>query len=299
MPITKLHPGILLFGLFTCLSAQAQFEDVTIRSTQISGPVYMLEGRGGNLAVLIGEDGVILVDDQYAPLTDKIMAAIRELSDKPVRFVINTHWHGDHVGGNEQLAGTGSVVVAHEKVRQRMSTEQFLKIMDKTVPPSPAAALPLVTFNDRVSFHLNGETVTAYHVTRGHTDGDAIIQFLESNVIHMGDIFFNGRYPFVDLGSGGSVQGMINAVQFGLGLCNLKTKVIAGHGPLGSCAELEDYGEMLNDAVSRIQALMDQGKTLPEIIEARPTADYDEKFGQNWIKPDQFTGFVYNSLLED
>lgn len=282
--------------LLFCFTGHAQFEDVTITTTQVSGPVYMMEGRGGNLGLFLGEDGVFLVDDQYAPLTDKILAAIGALTDKPVRFVINTHWHGDHTGGNEQLGEGGAVTVAHDKVRERMSTEQFMQFLDRTVPPSAPEALPLVTFNDRISFHINGETVTAYHKARGHTDGDSIIHFPKSDVIHMGDIFFNQRYPFVDLDSGGSVQGMIDAVRFGLGLCDTNTKVIPGHGPLGNCAQLEDYGEMLEDAVGRVRTLMEQGKSLEEIITAQPNADYDEKFGQNWIKPDQFIGFIYKSL---
>jgi glyoxylase-like metal-dependent hydrolase (beta-lactamase superfamily II) len=290
---------ILLCCLLFCFPAQAQYEDVTITTTQVNGPVYMLEGRGGNLGVLIGEDGVFLVDDQYAPLTDKILAAIRALTDKPVRFVINTHWHSDHTGGNEQLGEEGVVTVAHENVRERMSTEQFMKFIEKTIPPSDPEALPLVTFNDRISFHLNGETVTAYHTAHAHTDGDSIIHFPKSDVIHMGDNFFNHRYPFIDLSSGGSAQGMIDAVRSGLELCETNTKVIPGHGPLGNCADLEDYGEMLEDAVSRVQALIDQGKSLEEIIEARPNEDYDEEFGNNWIKPDTFIGFIYNSLQSD
>ena len=288
--------AILLCSLLLSFPALAQFEDVTIKSTHVGGSIHMLEGRGGNLGLSVGEDGVFLVDDQYAPLTDRILVAIRALSDAPVRFVINTHWHSDHTGGNEQLGAGGSVVVAHDNVRERMSTDQFMAAFKREVPASPNAALPLVTFNDRITFHFNGEAIRVYHVAAAHTDGDSIIHFPESNVIHMGDNFFSQTYPFIDRSSGGSVQGMIGAVTLGLGLCDSKTMVIPGHGQLSNCAELEDYGEMLSDVSDAVQALIDQGKSLQEVIDARPTADFDEKRGEGWIKPDKFTEFIYNSL---
>lgn len=295
-PIMRL--SILLCSLLLCFPALAQFEDVTISSTHVGGAIHMLEGRGGNLGVSVGEDGVFLVDDQYAPLTDRILAAIGALSDQPVRFVINTHWHSDHTGGNEQLGGAGSVVVAHDNVRERMSTDQFMESFQREVPASPEAALPLVTFNDQVTFHFNGEAIRVYHVASAHTDGDSIVHFTQSNVIHMGDNFFSGAYPFIDRSSGGSVQGMIEAVQLGLGLCDSNTMVIPGHGPLGKCAELEDYGEMLSDVSKGVQSLIDQGKSLQEVIDAHPTADFDEKSGKGWIKPEKFVEFIYNSLLK-
>ena len=272
----------------------AQFEDVEIKSTHLSGKVHMLEGRGGNLAVSVGEDGVFLVDDQYAPLTDRILAAIAELSGDPVSFVINTHWHGDHIGGNEQLGEMGAVLVSHDNVRARMAEDQDWR--GRTVPASPEGALPVVTFNDRITFHINGETVTAYHASRAHTDGDSIVHFPESNVIHMGDVLFTGQYPFIDIESGGSVQGTIAAVQLGLGLCRTGTKVIAGHGPLTNCAGLETYGQLLADTMERIQELVDQGKSLDEIKAEKPTAATDEELGGGFISPEAFVESVYNSL---
>ena len=288
---------LFLFPLLVASAAAAQFEDVEIKTTHLSGNVHMLEGRGGNLAVSVGEDGVFLVDDQYAPLTDRILAAIAELSDDPVSFVINTHWHGDHVGGNEQLGEMGAVLVSHDNVRMRMATDQDWR--GRTVPASSRAALPVVTFNDRVTFHINGETVTAYHAPKAHTDGDSIIHFPVSNVIHMGDVLFTGQYPFIDIESGGSAQGVVEAVQTSLGLCRSGTKVIAGHGPLTNCAGLESYGQMLADVMESVQALVDQGKSLDEIKAGKPTSAMDEKLGGGFISPDAFVESIYNSLVQE
>jgi cyclase len=284
--------------LIFAASVPAQFDDVSIETTHVSGAVYMLEGRGGNLAVMTGTDGILLVDDQYAPLTDRILAAIAAIDPGPVRFLINTHWHFDHTGGNEQLGGMGSVIVAHDKARQRMSSDQFMAVIDRTIPALPEGALPVVTFNDQVTFHFNGEAVTAYHVANAHTDGDSVIHFPVSNVLHMGDNFFHGSYPLVDLSNGGSVTGMVDAVQFALGLCESGTKVIPGHGPLANCADLESFGQMLADATERVRELMAAGKSLDEIITMRPNAELDERLGTGFIKPDQFTRFIYDSLAQ-
>jgi len=288
-----------LLLLIPGLPLMAQFEDVSITSTHVGGAVHMLEGRGGNLAVMTGPDGILMVDDQYAPLTEKILAAVSEIDPGPIRFLINTHWHFDHTGGNEELGGMGAVIVSQDNARQRMSTDQFMAVIDRTIPALPPAALPVVTFNDKATFHFNGEAVVAYHVAKAHTDGDIIVHFPESNVIHMGDIYFNQMYPLVDRGSGGSVQGMISAVQSALGLCHSDTKVIPGHGPLANCADLESYGQMLADATGRIRNLMSQGKSLEEITAARPNAELDESLGSGFIKPEQFIQFIYNSLAEE
>lgn len=287
----------LLFAL-TPLAVAAEFEDVTITTTPVSGSIFMMQGAGGNLAVSVGEDGVVLIDDQFAPLSERILAAIAELSDKPVSFVINTHWHFDHTGGNENLGAHGSTIIAHENVRERMSRDGHIKALDYHVPASPESALPVITFNDRATIHFNGEAITAYHTPGAHTDGDSIIHFPDSNVIHMGDDYFNGSYPFIDRSSGGSVQGLIDAVQKGLGLCTAGTQVIPGHGPLTNCAGLESYGQMVADAAGKIQNLIDQGMTLEQVIAARPTAATDEELGKGFIKPEQFVMFIHQSLTE-
>jgi glyoxylase-like metal-dependent hydrolase (beta-lactamase superfamily II) len=287
---------IVIVTLTLCPALQAQWDEVTITATHVGGQVHMLEGRGGNLAVFAGEDGVLLVDDQYAPLSEKIKNAVERIHDGPLRFLINTHYHSDHTQGNEEVAEPVTVVFAHDNVRERMSADQFIAGIEYTVEAAARGDLPVVTFSENLTFHFNGEAVAAYHTAQAHTDGDSIIHFPDSNVIHMGDVFFNGRYPLIDHNAGGTVQGMIAAVQFGLGLCRSGTRVIPGHGPLANCADLESYGQMLADTADRVQRLIDAGNTLEEILEARPTADLDEKYGQDFIKPDVFVEFLHVSL---
>jgi glyoxylase-like metal-dependent hydrolase (beta-lactamase superfamily II) len=277
-------------------TAQQDFSKVEVKAEKMAEGVYMLTGAGGNIGVSAGADGVFLVDDQYAPLTDKIKRAVAEVSDKPVRFVLNTHWHGDHVGGNENLGKTGVVIFAHENVRKRMSTEQFIKLFDQKVPPSPAVALPLVTFIDAVSFHLNGDDIDAFHVPPAHTDGDAIVYFRKANVLHMGDTLFNGMYPFVDLASGGSINGMIAACDRGLGMGDASTKIIPGHGPAGTKADLKAFRDMLAASRDAVLPLVKAGKTLDEVKAAKPTAALDEKWGKGFIKPESWVQILYADL---
>jgi glyoxylase-like metal-dependent hydrolase (beta-lactamase superfamily II) len=274
----------------------AQDDKVEYIPTKLSDTVTMLKGRGGNIAISAGADGVFIIDDQLEPLTDQLLAAIREIDERPVRFVINTHYHGDHVGGNEALGKSGSVIIAHDNIHRRMSSEQFSNFMNSATPPWPAEALPVITFNDKVTLHLNGEPVTAHHVPRGHTDGDSIVHFPASKVLHMGDIFFNGLYPYIDLDGGGTVQGMIAAVDLGLTLADENTQVIPGHGPMSDRAGLVEYRGFLVEARDNVQALIDAGRSLPEAIAARPTARWDDALGGVWITPEQLTTFIYNSL---
>jgi len=274
----------------------AQEPGVEYIATPLSSTVTMIKGKGGNIAVSSGQDGVFIIDDQLKPLTDQLLASIAEVSEQPIRFVINTHYHGDHVGGNETLGGAGSVIIAHDNVRQRMTSEQFSNFMNSTTPAWPKDSLPVVTFNDRVTLHLNGEAVTVTHAPRGHTDGDSIVHFPDSNVLHMGDIYFNGLYPYIDLDGGGSIQGMIAAVELGVGMADAKTRIIPGHGPLSDLNGLHEYLAFLTKARDNVQALIDQGMSLQQAIKANPTAEWDETLGKVWIKPEQLVIFIYNSL---
>jgi glyoxylase-like metal-dependent hydrolase (beta-lactamase superfamily II) len=274
----------------------AQEAAVEYEVTTLSSTLTMLKARGGNIAVSAGEDGVYLIDDQFPNVADQLIAQVRKLSDKPIRFVINTHYHGDHTGGNEVLGGQGAVIIAHDNIRQRMSTEQFNNFMNSTTAAASAAALPVITFNDTVTLHLNGEPAIVHHVPRGHTDGDAIVYFPVSNVLHMGDIFFNGLYPYIDLDGGGTVQGMIAAMDKALTMANESTQIIPGHGPVSSMADLKGAREMLGKATERVQVLIDDGADLEAVIIARPTAEWDETLGNIWITPAQFVTFIYNSL---
>lgn len=208
--------SLLLLAPTHTAAQDRDFSKVEVKVSALRASTHMLTGAGGNIVASVGNDGTFIVDDQYAPLSEKIRTALNGISVQPVRFVINTHWHGDHTGGNESFGKGGAVIVAHDNVHKRMSTEQFITAFASKVPASPAAALPLVTFADGVTFHLNGDTVQVMHVAAAHTDGDALVRFQTANVLHMGDTFFNGNYPFIDSSSGGSIGGLLKAVDAGL-----------------------------------------------------------------------------------
>ena len=283
---------VLVPGAF----AQQNFDNVQIEVVDVAEGVYMLVGRGGNIGVSVGDDGVFLIDDQYAPLTEKIKAAVATKSDQPIRFVVNTHWHGDHVGGNENMGEAGAILVAHENVRKRMSADQFMEAFNRTVPASPPGALPVITFTDAMTFHWNDDDLHVFHVEHAHTDGDAIIHFKEANAVHMGDTYFNGFYPFIDVSSGGGIDGMIGAADAVLALSDDATKIIPGHGPLSNKAELQAYRDMLATARDRIHKLVSEGKSQEEVVAAKPTSDLDAEWGGGFMQPDVWVGLVYMSL---
>lgn len=295
--------GLVFFMLLFIVavsSVHAQdFDQVQIKTVKVANGVYMLMGSGGNIGVLRGADGVFMIDDQYAPLTEKIKAAISEFCDQPVRFVINTHWHDDHVGGNEKLGEAGAVIVAHENVRQRMSTEQVVEFFGANVPPAPKAALPIITFTRDVNFHLNGHEMHVFHVENAHTDGDVVIHFRKANVVHTGDIYFAGAYPFIDLSSGGSIDGIIAAASRILSMIDDTTKVIPGHGSLSNREEMQSYLAMLTSVRDRISQHISTGKTLEDVLAAKHTQEYDADWGNGFIKPDQFVTILYKDLSKD
>lgn len=287
---------LALFASAPVAHAQQDFSRVNITVVPIASGVYMLQGAGGNIGLSVGGDDAFVVDDQYAPLTAKVRAAIATVTPKPVRFVLNTHWHGDHTGGNENMASAGAIVVAHDNVRRRMSAEQFLEAFNVREPASPVAALPVITFSDTISFFVNGDTVRAMHVRSAHTDGDAVIVFRAANVVHMGDVYFNGMYPFIDASTGGSLIGMIAAVNAVLATTNGETKFIPGHGPLATRADLVRYRDMLVEVRRRLAPLAARRRTVAQVVAAKPLADLDEVWGKGFMKPDQFVTIAYGTL---
>ncbi len=263
----------LTFALAVPAAAQQQdFSQVEIKAEKVAEGLYMLTGRGGNIGLSVGRNGAFVVDDQFAPLTEKVLAAIKSITPDPVRFVVNTHWHFDHVGGNENLGKAGAFIVAHENVRRRMSTEQFSATFQRTTPASPEGALPVVTFADAVTFHWNGEEIRVFHVPPAHTDGDSIIHFVKADVVHMGDLFFNGMYPFIDVSSGGKVDGMVAAADRALAAASDKTRIIPGHGPRATKADLLAYRDTVKTLRDRIAKLKKEGKSRDAVIAAKPPA---------------------------
>jgi glyoxylase-like metal-dependent hydrolase (beta-lactamase superfamily II) len=275
--------------------AQRDFSNVEIKTTEIGGGVYMLEGAGGNIGLSVGEDGAFVIDDQFAPLAEKIVSAIEAVSDQPVEFVVNTHWHGDHTGGNEAMSGLGAHIVAHDNVRERLKAG-LVREGGHTTPPAPAGALPVITFSHSMSFYWNGHDIRVWHPEKAHTDGDAIIFFKDVNIVHMGDVFFNGGFPYVDLESGGDLDGYIATHEKVLGKIDGETKIIPGHGALATKADLQKTVEMLKDVRSRIQALIDEGRSEDEVVAAAPLADLDAAWGQGFINAERMTRTAYKSL---
>ena len=282
--------------LLATASAQQQpdFSKVEIKVIKAAGTVYMLQGMGGNIGVSVGDDGILIVDDQYAPLADKIKAALKGITDKPVKFVLNTHWHGDHTGGNPYF-GESAPIIAHENVRKRLQSGGNITFLKMEVPPAPKAALPMVTFDDKVTVHINGEDIRAIHFPKGHTDGDIVVFFPQSNVVHMGDDFFAGMFPFVDLDSGGSVQGLIADIAQIIPMLPPDAKVIPGHGPLSNLDDLRKFEDMLRGTSAAVAAAMKQGKTLDQMKQEEVLANFAD-WGKGFLKADQFTEILYNDL---
>jgi cyclase len=283
--------------LASTAEAQLQQPEVTITTENVAGGVYVLFGQGGNIGVSAGEDGLFVIDDQFAPLTPKIQAALAELHPEPARFVLNTHWHFDHTGGNENFGNAGAVIIAHDNVRARMSVPQMMEFFERAVPASPPGALPVVTFNDSASFHMNGDEIRAIHVARAHTDGDVIVHFRKANVLHAGDTFFNGRYPFIDLDSGGSIAGLLGAIDAMLALADAETRIIPGHGPVSGRADLEAYRKMLVETTTRVRTLRAEGKTADEVVASVPNADYDATWGTSFINGERYVRMLF-ALME-
>lgn len=293
--VTRFFLIIFVLTIFLTLSFAQNFENVQIQTVKLTDNVYMLVGGGGNIGVSVGDDGILLVDDQFAQLVEKIKAALKEINSGPIRFVINTHMHYDHVNGNMPMAKEGALIIAHENVRNGMKAEWAHSDLKAKMPPYPEVALPVLTFTDSVTFHFNGDEIQAYRVENAHTDGDTIVRFKGANVIHLGDLYFNGGYPFIDVPHGGSIDGIIAILGKTLGVINADTKVIPGHGPLSNREELKEYRNMLITIKDRIKKLIEDGKTLEEVLASKPTTDFDETH-KGMMPTELFVKIIYDDL---
>ena len=297
--------GLMLVTAAAFVAAPAwgqgqDFSKVQIKATKVSGNIYMLEGAGGNIAASIGEDGIVIVDDQFAPLADKIQASLKGLgiTDKPVRFVINTHYHGDHTGGNAPFANSGSTVIAQDNVRKRMATGGTAGnggTVHMENKPAEKAALPIITFEHDVTVHLNGEDIRALHFPAGHTDGDSIIFFPKNNVVHMGDDFVRYGFPFIDVSSGGSVQGMIAAMEKATAQLPADVKVIPGHGQLSNLDDVREFTKMLKETSAIVQKALDEHKSLAQMKQDKILEPW-KKWSGDFVNADVFIETLYNSL---
>ena len=288
---------VIALTVSTSLAGAAQdTPEPELRIHKLGDNLHVLFGRGGNVGVFSGPDGVYLIDDKYAPMSAQVRAAVNKLSNQPIRFVFNTHWHADHTGGNESLGAGGSIIVAHDNVRKRLSNEQFIAAFQRKVEPSPDQALPLVTFDRGLTLHLNGDSVHSIHVPHAHTDGDSLVHFQKANVLHMGDTFFNGLYPFIDLSSGGSIDGVLAALERALEISDENTVIVPGHGPITDRKGLIAYHTMLTTLRSRVGAQLAQGKSIDAIVASAPTQDFDATWGGGFITPEAMTRSIAESL---
>ena len=285
---------VILILPFTVQAQTPDFSKVEITATKVAGNIYMLQGQGGNIGVSVGADGILIVDDQFAPLADKIKAALKTLGEGKLKFVLNTHWHGDHTGGNVQF-GPDAPIIAHDNVRRRLATEQKSEFFKHTTPASPKEALPVITFDKSLSVHFNGEEIKVIHFPQGHTDGDSVIFFTNSNVVHMGDDFFVARFPFVDLESGGSVQGLTKNIAEIIPKLAADVKIIPGHGPISTVEDLKQYHHMLLETTAVVQSKMKAGKTVAQIKAEGLPAEW-VSWGSGFIKTDVWLETIYRSL---
>ncbi len=298
---------VIIFGMTTLLNtrinAQSDQNTPPIETIPVANDIYMLKGDAGNIGVIVGVDGVLMIDTQYANSTDEILKIIDDINAasinnaRSLRYIVNTHWHEDHTDGNKSLGKTGATIIAHDNVRKRLSTDQFIEAFQATVPAYPEYARPSLTFNDKLDLYLNNNTIDIFYVgTPAHTDGDAAIYFPDANVIHTGDIFFNKLYPFIDTSSDGGIEGMIRAVDKIISVCNSQTKIIPGHGPLSNLDEFLTYRQLLVTVKDRVKTAIENGKSLENLIASKPLAEYNEIWGQGFLSDEVFLTIVYNDL---
>ncbi len=264
-----------------------------IQTTKLSDNLYLLEGAGGNVAVYVWDEGALLVDDKLAPASPDVRAAVAAITSKPIRFVVNSHFHRDHSGGNEAMASDGSVIVAHENVRRRMSVDSFIAVFGRNSPASPPKALPVVTFTNDVTLHLGDEEISVVHVDPAHTDGDSFVKFGKANFLHMGDCFLNGSYPVIDSSSGGTFTGTIAAADTALGMLDAETRIIPGHGPIGTAADLRQWREMLATILDRVKTSASSGQTLDQVKAGQPTREWEGRFPRSFVTSDHVVEEAY------
>jgi len=279
-------------------SAQQNFDTVKIRPVKVAEQIYMLKGSGGNIGLLTGSDGSLMIDDQYAPLSVKIADAIKAISPNTIRFLVNTHIHGDHTGGNDNFSKQGITVVAHDQVRARMMTESVNKRLNRTTPPRDKAALPIVTFSDKLNFHLNDEEIELVHLDKGHTDGDVAVYFKKANVIHTGDAFVRYGYPFIDESIGGGINGFVSSLDKILAIINDQTKVIPGHGELATKADVKILRDQVADIREQVAQALKKGKKAEDLAGLGITDKYEEKLGKGFLKGKDFVSIIAASLNE-
>ena len=288
-----LKRSLLCITFLLTIGIHAQNRDVKIKVNKLTNNVYMLIGQGGNIAVFVGEDGVFMIDDQFAPLTTKILAAIKMITNKPVKYLINTHWHGDHTGGNLNMEKAGVIIVSHENVRKRMSMDQVIR--GKKRKASPKKALPVITFTEDMMYHFNGDDVFISHIHDAHTDGDALVYFTKNNVLHMGDAYFQGKFPYIDVASGGTIDGYIAGIQKAIMLIDDETIVIPGHGKTSNKSEMKSYLKMLKVLRNRVTQEIEKGKTVDEIKKNNSlTMDYSSFNG--WITEEKIRIAIYRTV---
>jgi cyclase len=291
--ITLSHFFVLLAS---AAFAQQNFDTVKVVSQKLTDNIYMLKGEGGNIGVLVGKDGTLMIDDQFAPLSNKINGAIKTISPEEIKFLINTHVHGDHSGGNENFKRMGVTVVAHDLVRERMTKERVNKALNRVTPPRDKDALPVITFSDKLNFHLNDEEIELIHLDNGHTDGDVMVRFKNANVFHMGDAFVRYGYPFIDVSSGGSFTGFLTSLDKSLALMNDSSKIIPGHGELATKNDVKIFRDKLVDIRDQVLAAFKKGKKVEDIPALGITDKYDAEWGNGFLKGKDFVLLVTENI---
>lgn len=288
--------GILILCVSVMANAQEGEKEVVLEN--VTGEIYqLLNVPGGNVIALLGEEGVLVVDSGTNPPDGpNIESAIKEKGSATIKYLVLTHWHGDHVGGNEYLAGKGTIIVAHKNLANTLKSEVDMKFFGRKREPSPKGAWPTLTFAEKVTLHLNGEIINVFHIKPGHTDGDGIVLFKNANLIHLGDLFFNGLYPYIGVSSGGSVTGMIDVLTEVLSMIDDNTIVVPGHGPRTDKAGLKTYVEMLRTIRDRVKPMIDAGKSLEDVQAAKPTAEFDDAWGKLWMDGDEFVRLLYMDM---